>query len=338
MGPQILLPSTLWHAFLTTLRSNNGQRASNAALLSLQQCCEPTNTAIRWTYEDLQARVVGLSRGLQEHSGVVRGDRVATDLPNVAEGLVLHLACARLGAALVTAKKSAILRTIPGTIKCAVVVAPALGSEEDIDEEIAPWSLAREEFRAPHIFAGSEEMDAMLNLGLSEESELDDDKDAHSSKRPLGYFGSANALTHGSALKQGREIRDYLGMNDEDRSCVSVTLYHAFGIGSACSSSLLAGSAVVLPAVGGLQGCGIPSQRAEVTLKTLIGEQCSLLFADTHTLNVLHDERLTQQLEDADLPSHLRGGVCKVGSGTEILKETVELGGVYFATLGQRNQ
>ena len=80
--------------------------------------------------------------------------------------------------------------------------------------------------------------------------------------RALGYFNSGNALTHGSALAAGADMVQHLGMSDIDRVCVSITLYHAFGIGSACSAALLSGAAIVLPAVGGLQ---VKNRRAAVT-------------------------------------------------------------------------
>jgi hypothetical protein len=129
---------------------------------------------------------------------------------------------------------------------------------------------------------------------------------------------------------------ELFNMNTDDRVCVSITLYHAFGIGSACSAALQSGAAIVLPAVGGLQGCGVPSQRAKVTLDTLVSEKCTLLFADTHTLKALHDERLTEALQKANLSAHLRGGVCKTGSGVDILSETVTLAGVTLETLGKQ--
>jgi len=125
-----------------------------------------------------------------------------------------------------------------------------------------------------------------------------------------------------------------LQMGPSDRVCVSITLYHAFGIGSACSAALMSGAAIVLPAVGGLQGCGVPSQRARVTLQTLAAEKCSLLFADTHTLKALHDDSLREDLEAADLAT-LRGGVCKTGSGAMILPETVALKGTELLTCGK---
>jgi acyl-CoA synthetase (AMP-forming)/AMP-acid ligase II len=322
MSARSRTPSTLWHAFLSTLRSQNGTNASNPALLSPQQ-------GIKWSYEDLHAKVRGLSRGLQDR-GVQKGSVVVTDLPNVAEGLVLHLACARLGAAVATAKNAEMLKgnTFPD-ITCAVVTPDA-----------SSW-LSQQVFRAPHIVAGQDEMESMLNITTTSEdsnnSAFDDDTDEHAIDRPLGYFASSNALTHGDALQQGRTMEDYFGMGKNDRVCVSITLYHAFGIGSACSSAIQTGSAIVLPAVGGLQGCGVPSQRAEVTLQTVVGEECTLLFADTHTIHALHNESLSKALQDANLSVHLRGGVCKTGSGTEILTETVDLAGVTLATLGKKN-
>jgi fatty-acyl-CoA synthase len=311
-------PSTLWHALLSTLRSQNGQNASTPALVSPQG-------SINWSYEDLQAKVRGLSRGLQER-GVQKGSVVVTDLPNVAEGLVLHLACARLGAAVATAKNAEMLKstTFFPNITCAVVTPES------------SW-LSQEAFRAPHIVAGQDEMESMLSITTtSEDDVLDYDTEEHAIDRPLGYFASSNALTQGDALQQGRTMRDYFGMNEDDRVCVSITLYHAFGIGSACAGAIQAGSAIVLPAVGGLQGCGVPSQRAEVTLKMLAKEECTLLFADTHTLRALHNESLSKALQQANLVAHLRGGVCKTGSGTEILTETVDLAGVTLATLGKK--
>jgi AMP-binding enzyme len=312
-------PSTLWHALLSTLRSQSGVAESYSALVSPQQ-------KIKWTFEELHRKARGLSVGLQDR-GVMKHSVVATDLPNVAEGLVLHLACARLGAAVATAKNADMLKTMLPQVQCAVVT-PSSSS----------W-LSQETFHAPHIVAGDSEMVSMLNYATTTENstDLDDDTDEFAPKRPLGYFGSGKALTHGEAVQQGRDMVVYFDMFSEDKVCVSITLYHAFGIGSACSAALQAGAAIVLPAVGGLQGCGVPSQRATVTLQTLADQQCTLLFADTHTLNALHDESLSKNVKDANVSAYLRGGVCKTGSGTEILPETVDWAGVTLATLGKKS-
>ena len=216
------------------------------ALLSLQQ-----NIAL--SYDQLRCQVQGLSAGLQDR-GVELGDSVVTDIPNVAEGLLLDLACSRLGAAIATAKDASVLNTIPN-VRCAVTASS--------DSWLSQHSLS-----APPLIADGEEMDSMLRSVALDDPD-DDDRliDRHASLRPLGYFGSANP-------------------------------------------------------------------RAETTLNTLVSEQCTLLFADTHTLKAMCYESLSGALDAAELSS-LRGGVCKTGSGTDILSEMTHLKGVKLSTLGK---
>jgi hypothetical protein len=56
-----------------------------------------TNTIRKYTYSQLQAKVVKLSYILQQQ-GVVKGDRVVIYLPNISEAAIVMLACARLDA------------------------------------------------------------------------------------------------------------------------------------------------------------------------------------------------------------------------------------------------
>ena len=76
-------------------------------------------------------------------------------------------------------------------------------------------------------------------------------------------------------------------------------------------------------------------KRAEATLATLEEEQCTLLYADTHTLKALHAEQLAGAVAAADLAA-LRGGVCKVGSGSDFLDGTLPFAGIELSTLGKR--
>merc|ERR1719408_648195 len=131
------------------------------------------------------------------------------------------------------------------------------------------------------------------------------------------------------ALSAGAAAKDKLSMTENDVVLVSITLNHLFGIGSAVSSSLLSGATIVLPDASGVTGCGSPSQRAEATLNYLDSLKCSLLFADTHTLKAL------KAAGQADLKS-LRGGVCKVGSGTDFLEEMEEYAGTSLFTMGKK--
>ena len=101
--------------------------------------------------------------------------------------------------------------------------------------------------------------------------------------------------------------------------------------GSAVCSALAAQAAVVLPAVGGIRGCGVPSERAEATLSVLAGERCTVLFADTHVV---------KNLQQLPLPRggviQLRTGVCKTGSGSDFLPQTVRYAGIELQTMGKQ--
>ena len=116
-------------------------------------------------------------------------------------------------------------------------------------------------------------------------------------------------MTQGAACALGSAAASELAMTHMDRACISITLCHAFGIGSAVGSALLSQAAIVLPAVGGIRGCGDPAQRAKVTRDVLSETSATLVFADSHTLHGL------DALPPPPEVSKLRGGVVKVGSG-----------------------
>ncbi len=128
----------------------------------------------------------------------------------------------------------------------------------------------------------------------------------------LGVY-NGSPLTHNNAMKLGMDAAQHLGIRGEDRVCVSVTLFHAFGIGSAVGCALSTGASVVLPAVGGIRGCGNPKQRAEVTMEVMQSTKATILFADTHTYKALPESH-----HNNDYLS-LRGGVVKTGSGSDFL-------------------
>merc|ERR1712039_716356 len=126
----------------------------------------------------------------------------------------------------------------------------------------------------------------------------------------------------------GSAAREKLDITDKDVVLVSITLNHLFGIGSAVSAALQSGAAIVLPDASGVVGCGNPSQRAQKTLEYLDVLGCTLLYADTHTHKALV-EAGPGQLKS------LRGGICKIGSGTTFLESTAELSGVQLLHIGK---
>jgi acyl-CoA synthetase (AMP-forming)/AMP-acid ligase II len=269
----------------------------------------PFQTADKLTYEDLSKTTNALAAWLSVY-GFEKKDLLVSDLPNISENLILQLACNRLGVGFATAKN------LEGLAKFPKVKGVLCATESGfLAETVLPLPCLSGEFL----------MDLINNGGLEEymHEELDegDEETGH------GFFNNPTAYTNKHALAHGKEAASELAMTEDDIVCVSITLCHPFGIGSAVCSALLAGATIALPAVGGIQGCGVPSERATATLDVLLSEECSLLFADTHTLKALPPPP-----EDRTLK--LRGGVCKIGGGSTFLEETTEYGGVTLRTLG----
>eukprot|EP00931_Biecheleriopsis_adriatica_P082061 TRINITY_DN55448_c0_g1_i1.p1 TRINITY_DN55448_c0_g1~~TRINITY_DN55448_c0_g1_i1.p1 ORF type:complete len:337 (-),score=57.22 TRINITY_DN55448_c0_g1_i1:142-1152(-) len=285
---------------------------SLASLVHSQAARNPSGLAlsapqqnVKWNYQELSERSVEVA-GMLSKLGYQQGDVLVTDLPNSAENLVLQVACSHIGTAVATVKDKKAL----ADLSSAVTVRGAITHQAEGATEV----LQTAELPVPTV--ALEHLDG--TLGLFQGSSLAPEAVVADSSTPLGYWSSTKPLTCGEALStMGADACNQLGLTAADRVLVSITLCHAFGIGSAVGAAFTAGSAVVLPGASGIRGCGSPTQRAEVTLKVLASEQCTILFADVHTLKALPPPA------GADLSS-LRGGACKIGSGATFLHDVKE--------------
>jgi hypothetical protein len=118
------------------------------------------------------------------------------------------------------------------------------------------------------------------------------------------FYNSTSPLTNDAIDELAEDAVRHLELTPSDTACVSITLSHAFGIGSAAAACLSSGACISLPNVDGLHGCGVPSDRAAATLLAL-EDGATVLYADTHTLKALPS--------DVNLPQ-LRTGVCLCGN------------------------
>ena len=285
---------------------------------------------ISWTYHDLRKKAAKLANGLKAYAPnktPLKTALLLADIPNTAENFILQLALARKGAALATPKNLSQVEqlTAKHNVIGAVVADPS------------SW-LASLPLPAPTILlrdhpqnGAQDDVTHEWGVDFQELADASEDKDdpVVSGNLPLGFFGSVEPLLHSSAVQMGAEAAMQLNAGSSDRCCVSITLCHAFGIGSAVGCALHSGGAIVLPAVGGIRGCGDPKQRAEVTVDVLRETESTLLFADTHTLKAFENLRV-----DADSLA-LRSGVVKVGSGKDFLPESVNFASVKLRTLGK---
>lgn len=292
---------------------------------------------VSWTYGELSERASQVASAMT-NMGYAKGDTVVTDLPNSVENLVLQVACSHLGVAVATVKDAKALAALSdaASVKGAVTHT-AEGSTE---------LLAQAEF--PYTTVVVEELDGTFGgLGSRFASQSIAPVEVDGSAA-MSYWSSTKPLTYDEAIGQmAADAKQKFNMTAADRVLVSITLCHAFGIGSAVGSAFLAGAAVVLPGSSGIRGCGSPTQRAQVTLGVLGSARCSILFADIHTIKALRGADVSA-LGSAGLPA-LRGGVCKVGSGATFLDDVkeakigpngelrpLEYAGVPFIALGKK--
>ena len=316
----------------------SGDAATLASAVGLRggagKALDVPEQGVSWSYEELDGQARRLAGAMQE-LGVKRGHIVASALPNVGESLLLQLAAAHVGAAVCTVPKDAAARAkLPAPLVASFAAGPRPEHLSDLE--------------IPHVVLLDDKDDPpeanTVNMAELLAANMRGDAPAAEANELMAVFGSA-ALSHGEAMRLGTEAARRLGTtsgSQADAVCCSVTLLHAFGIASAVGSALVSGAAVVLPAVGGIKGCGNPQQRAEVTVDVINRAGVTQLFGDSHTLRALPARPAGT--------GRLRTGVIKIGSGSDFLDGVTETppgadgsapvplswGGVSFHAIGKR--
>lgn len=305
------------HAARGVVSGGRRSASSLASLVSSRAKSTPDSLAlaapmqgVEWSFAEMDDRASHLAAALTVQ-GYSRGQVVVSNLPNSAENLLLQVACSYLGVAVATVKDEAALEDLAkvANVQGSVVHLPPDTPTEPFLKHV---SLPIQ----PQVI---EELDGSLCAPFSRGSSARTSVHVPDGTEALGYWSSTKPLTNNEALDvMGAAAKSRLSITEKDRVLVSITLCHAFGIGSAVGGAWLGGAAVVLPGASGIRGCGSPSQRAEATLSALESQSCSLLFADVHTLKALPAPGSGGKL------AALRGGVCKVGSGADFLEDVRE--------------
>eukprot|EP00913_Durusdinium_trenchii_P021187 g19905.t1 len=276
--------------------SQAAQEGSKLAVAAPQQ-------GVSWSFTELEQRAGRIAGGLAKH-GVTRGSTVVTDLPNSADNLLLQVSCSS-GEASFRADDEGQLAELQKVTDLKLAVTHRSG--DAVNAALAKYQLPAKPVVVEdgwHSETWSPDFDLDGELAPLVQSEVPERVSVAGDDTLLGYWSSTKALTIREAIEEmGAAAKERLAITAADRVLVSITLCHAFGIGSAVTG-------LVLPGASGIRGCGSPSQRAEATLAAMVSHKCSLLFADIHTLKALPTP--SGQLQ-------LRGGVCKVGSGAEFL-------------------
>jgi fatty-acyl-CoA synthase len=216
---------------------------------------------VRWTWGELDAEVDRVATGLMR-LGVARGDRVGIWAPNCAEWTVIQFATARIGAILVTinpAYRTSEVEYALNKVGCTVLVTaarfktsdyiamlreigrdklPMLRSMIALGGEAHEGFLQWEDLRAEPEPAALAAVDAALSP--------DDAINIQFTSGTTGFPKGAT-LTHRNILNNGYFTAQTIRLNQADRICIPVPLYHCFGMVLGNLAALTSGAAMVYP-------------------------------------------------------------------------------------------
>ena len=214
---------------------------------------------LRFTYKDFDERVNMLAKGLLT-LGIGKGDHVGIWAKNVPDWLTFMFATAKIGAVLVTVNTAYKGHELEYVLKQSDMKTIAIidGYQDvdyiDIIYELVPelktqerGSLKSEEFPfLEHvIYVGQEKHRGMYNTNeLMLLGKHTDDEDLLTVKKTLSNrdvvnmqytsgttgFPKGVMLTHRNILNNGYYIGERQKFTEEDRLCITVPLFHCFGI------------------------------------------------------------------------------------------------------------
>ncbi len=230
---------------------------------------------LKFTYKDFDERVNMLAKGLIT-IGVVKGDHVGIWAKNVPDWLTFMFATAKIGAVLVTVNTAYKSHELEYVLKQSDMKTLAIidGYQDvdyiDIIYELVPelktqerGSLKSKEFPFLEqvIYVGQEKHRGMYNTNeLMLLGKHTDDEELLTIKKTLSNHDVVNMqytsgttgfpkgvmLTHRNILNNGYYIGERQKFTEDDRLCITVPLFHCFGIVLAVMAIITHGATMVM--------------------------------------------------------------------------------------------
>lgn len=310
------------------------QYAEQDAVVSVQQ-------NIRLTYKELQQQVNAFACSLLK-LGLKKGDRLAIWSPNCVEWTITQFAAFKAGIILVNlnpAYKSSELEYVLNKVSCVgLVIAPAFKTSDyqEILCKIAPELCNSNEkilscVRLPHlkhVIKISDEQQGAIHrfsdlliepsaqqLAQLEQfaSELQFDETINI-QFTSGTTGNPKGtmLTHNNILNNGYFVGEAIRLTPQDRVCISVPLFHCFGMVMGNLACITHGSTMVYPA-------GVFNPLS--SLQAIEQEKCTAAYGvPTMFIAMLEHE----QFEQFDLSSLRTGIMAGSPCPREIMQRVID--------------
>ncbi|WP_119388167.1 AMP-binding protein [Taklimakanibacter lacteus] len=222
---------------------------------------------VRWTYEELKRKVDAFAAGLLA-LGLRPGDRVGIWSPNNAEWVITQFATARAGLILVNINPAYRLAEADyalNKVECAALVT---ASQFKTSDYVGMLNQLIAEKRLPHLKTiiriggsapGMRGFDEIAGLAgpdhhrqlqeIAGALQFDDPINIQFTSGTTGYPKGAT-LTHHNILNNGFFIGETMRLDEKDRICIPVPLYHCFGMVLGNMACITHGSAMVYPGEG----------------------------------------------------------------------------------------
>ncbi|MDH1069794.1 AMP-binding protein [Acinetobacter johnsonii] len=310
------------------------QYAEQDAVVSLHQ-------NVRLTYKELQAQVNAFACSLLK-LGLKKGDRLAIWSPNCVEWTITQFAAFKAGIILVNlnpAYKSNELEYVLNKVSCkGLVIASQFKSTnyQDILMKIAPEikgaenkvlkaerlphlkyiiKIDEEEHTGLHRFSDlltppSKRQLNQLEL-VASESQFDETINIQFTSGTTGN-PKGTMLTHNNILNNGYFVGEAIHLSPNDRVCISVPLFHCFGMVMGNLACITHGSTMVYPSA-----VFNPLE----TLKAIQQEKCTAAYGvPTMFIAILEHE----QFDDFDLSSLRTGIMAGSPCPREIMQRVID--------------
>lgn len=276
----------------------------------------------RWTYNDFNADVNALARGLIA-AGIDKGDRVGIWAPNIPEWTIAQYATAKIGAVLVTinpsyrvhefsfvARQSGLKMLLSATaLKSSDYTAMVEATAGDLPSLERVVFVDTDDWQ--RLVVGG---DGLPHDAVAQRMSLlspDDPINIQYTSGTTGFPKGAT-LSHRNILNNGYFVTETIGLSEEDRLVIPVPFYHCFGMVMANLGCTTHGACMVIPS---------PTFDPAATLRAVQAEQATALYG-VPTMFIA--EQNLPDFSDYDLSS-LRTGIM-AGSlcPTQVMRRCVE--------------
>jgi fatty-acyl-CoA synthase len=235
-----LIEASIWDVF-----------AKTASRFPDKEALVVRHQGMRLTFSELAAAVEGVARGLVG-LGLGAHDRIGVWSTNCAEWVLIHLACARIGAVLVNVNPAYRSYDLAFVLRRSKMKALFLWERDKrsdyraiVSEAIEGQTLALEHI----VYFGTEGWAKMLAEGRGIRERRIAPDDVTNIQYTSGTTGSPRGvlLTHRNVLNNAHMLAEGMRITEKDRIVVPVPLYHCFGCVIGTLVSVVSGATMILP-------------------------------------------------------------------------------------------